>query len=94
MPQEPRSWRSPESLLRAAILERAMADAEWDDPDAIEWIHGMTASPPTFSCKDICDVLDIPVERVRALVPRPRPRRSEDVRETRGRSLACRPDRG
>jgi hypothetical protein len=94
MPPEPKQWTSPERILRAAILERAVIDAEWKDRDAIEWIHGLVPSAPTFSCEDICDMLSIPVERVRALFPRPRPRRSGDARATLGRRLACRPDRG
>lgn len=93
-PVEPRVFGANERFLRAAVLERAVVDARFGDETAVHWIYGLSPSPPTFSCEDICDILGVSVDAVRAVVPSPRPRRSDDARETFGRHLACRPDRG
>jgi hypothetical protein len=92
MPEAPRTYAGEHRLLRAAVLERAVLDAQWNDREAIYWIHGLTPSEPSFACEEICDILDISVESVRRMVPCPR--RSEDARASLGRRLACRPDRG
>lgn len=91
IPPEPRQYSSVERGLRAAVLERAVLDAQWHDLQAIEWIHGLVPSAPSFSCEEICDLLDVPIDRVRSMVPRPL-RRSEDARAALGRHLAHRPD--
>jgi len=87
LPQEPRRYSSTERDLRAAVLERAVLDAQWHDQEAIRWIHGLVPSSPSFSCEEICDLLDMPIDRLRNMIPRPR--RVEDDREALGRSLAC-----
>lgn len=87
IPQEPRRYSPSERDLRAAVLERAVLDAQWHDQEAIRWIHGLVPSSPSFSCEEICDLLDMPIDRLRNMIPRPR--REEDDREALGRSLAC-----
>ena len=85
---EPRRYCPTERSIRAAVLERAVIDAELGDVDALRWIYGLDPSPPSYSCEDICDLLDMPVDRVRQRLMRPL--RSDDDRPTPRRDLAQR----
>jgi hypothetical protein len=88
VPPEPRRYCPTERSIRAAVLERAVIDAELGDVGALRWIYGLDPSPPTYSCEDICDLLDMPVDRVRQRLMRPL--WSDDDRPTPRRDLAQR----